>query len=617
MDEFNDRLERLSELSPEELDALIAEMVAAFDAADAGGDLELMQKIADSLDEARSRQDSINEGDTGTTVSPEAEGSISAAGSDADAAPDEENTDSPDETSTDDNDAPAEETADPETSDEAEGDADNADEAEVPAEGEESPDQTQVNAEDEEPAGDASPELNDEAPTTGDAPAQEDPVAKITAEDVPADSQPVAAGGAAVTIRAGGDIPGVTAGTTLDNIDDVIDAMTKKVNSMRGVRGDGEHVVVASLKFDDELPDKQTLRPGDADGNSRKIREFLSNRDQLTPEALTAAGWCAPRTPIYDIPTSGTTDRPVRDSLPSFAADRGGISWVQPPALPDLAGSVGIWRYDDEDGWGSFGNPTGSGSAGEIKPCLTVECGDEQSVDLEPITQCLCFDNMTARAFPEWIRGNTDLSLVAQARFAEQVLLSKLFAASGAATCGSPSTLLGAARDFLTTVKVSAASHRWRFRLGADAPLQLLAPSWLREAITLDLSIQAPGDDKLSISRSEVEGYLADANIDPIWYIDDAPSTDTFDTCVGFPTTANWLLFPTGSFLRIDGGTLDLGVVRTKEDVQKNTYCQFAETFESVAYMGPASPNGWVLHGETPINVIGGSACCIDVEVGS
>ena len=56
MDEFNDRLERLSELSPDELTALIDEMVAAFDAADTAGDLDLMQKLADALDKARSAQ---------------------------------------------------------------------------------------------------------------------------------------------------------------------------------------------------------------------------------------------------------------------------------------------------------------------------------------------------------------------------------------------------------------------------------------------------------------------------------------------------------------------------------------------------------------------------------
>ncbi len=598
MDEFNDRLAKLTELGPDELGALIDEMVTAFDAADTAGDLDLMQKLADALDKARSAQ----------SAGGEATPSEPAMAASAEAAVLDPQVDSVIEDSAEA--TPVVETAETSKEVEAMSDTDTEPSGEEPT----NTTETQESAEAEAPvveeaADEPAAESTDEEPVA-EATTEEDTV-PITAEDVPDSNKPVAAAAAPVTIRAGGDIPGITAGTTLDTLDDVVDALTRKVNSMRGVSGDGEHVVVASMRFDTDLPDEQILRPGDVDGNSRKIRSLLSDRANLTREALTAGGWCAPRAPIYDVPTAGITDRPVRDFLPSFAADRGGITWVQPPALPDLSGAAGIWRYDDNTGeWGSFTNPEGSGSPGTLKPLLSVPCGDEQSADLEPITQGLCFDNLTARAFPEWIRGNTDLTMVAQSRFAEQVLLSKMFTAAGAASCGTPATFLGAARDFLVTVKLSAASLRWRFRLGANAPLQLLAPSWVRDAAVLDLSVQAPGDDKLSVSFAEVEGYLADANIDPIWYIDDAPTTDAFDICTGFPTSAHWLLFPTGSYLRIDGGSLDLGVVRTKEDVQKNTYCQFAETFESVAYMGPASPNGWVLHGETPIQIEGGTSCC-------
>ena len=62
---------------------------------------------------------------------------------------------------------------------------------------------------------------------------------------------------------------------------------------------------------------------------------------------------------------------------------------------------------------------------------------------------------------------------------------------------------------------------------------------------------------------------------------------------------------PPGRSSVLDGGSLDLGVVRTKEDVQKNMYCEFSETFEAVAYMGPASPNGWVFHGKTAVDLLG------------
>ena len=53
MDQFADRLARLADLSPEELDALEQELVAAFDQADSAGDVDLMQQLADALDTVR------------------------------------------------------------------------------------------------------------------------------------------------------------------------------------------------------------------------------------------------------------------------------------------------------------------------------------------------------------------------------------------------------------------------------------------------------------------------------------------------------------------------------------------------------------------------------------
>lgn len=605
MDQFQERLARLAELSDEELAALESEVVAAFDAADSDADLESMEAYADALDQIRDEKSS-------RTVEVSAEETVSVAAS-------AETGDEPD--SDEESEEPAVETEPdieveaPEGGDETESDDDaTTNEAEITAEGDE-PDGTP-----EEVEGDEAPESDSDegeaviATSETEAPeaeneSEEQVATEITAEDVPEENVPVMASAVPLTIRAGGDIPGITAGAPLDSMDDVIEALTKKVNGMRNVSGDGEHIIVASFSKDAEVPDERMLRAGDMEGNSRKIRSLLSDKEALQPDALMAAAWCAPRAPIYDVPTIGTTARPVGSALPTFNADRGGITWMEPPSFPDLAGAVGLWRYSN-DAWGSHLLPTGGDAAGELKPCLTVECGTEASADVDAITLCLCFNNMTARAFPEWIRGNTDLTMVAQARFAEQVLLSKMFSVVASGDCG-PATSVGVARDFLFTVRTAAAAKRWTYRMDPDAPLQLLAPAWLGDAIAIDLGLQAPGDDTYSTSRSEVNGYLREANIDPIWYQDDVPGGAPFTGCV-FPAVAQWLLYPTGSFLRLDTGDLNLGVVRTKEDVQKNSYCEFSETFETVAYMGSAN-GAWVTHGATEVNLFGATGAPIDL----
>jgi hypothetical protein len=163
--------------------------------------------------------------------------------------------------------------------------------------------------------------------------------------------------------------------------------------------------------------------------------------------------------------------------------------------------------------------------------------------------------------------------------------------------------------------------------------MRLYAPAWMRDAIAADLAVQQPGDGTLSTSYAEVDGYIDDANVDPVWYIDDVPvmgagtlpagpqgattAASNFDAYSGFAQTAEWLLTTPGVFTRLDGGSVDLGVVRTKDDVQKNKFCEFAETFETVAYMGPQTgPTAWAVRGSTPIKIMGSFALGTATTVG-
>jgi hypothetical protein len=66
-------------------------------------------------------------------------------------------------------------------------------------------------------------------------------------------------------------------------------------------------------------------------------------------------------------------------------------------------------------------------------------------------------------------------------------------------------------------------------------------------------------------------------------------------------------LFSEGSFLFLDGGTLDLGVIRDSTLVGTNDYKMFVETFENVALVGVES-----LQVTSTINVNGVAAALRD-----
>jgi len=195
-------------------------------------------------------------------------------------------------------------------------------------------------------------ELSTEEPqttTTADEVQQEEQ-APVTAAaeqpfEAPADRQPVIeVKEAPVTITAGADIPGYSAGSTIADMSEVAVAMEKRIHSLRRVNGgDGEQHIVASVTT--EYPEARTLTT-DAEANALKIAAVAG------PEALVASGGhAAPFEVKYDIYSIGSTNvRPLRDALPRFQADRGGIRFVTPPsfAAGTYANAVGVWTATND-----------------------------------------------------------------------------------------------------------------------------------------------------------------------------------------------------------------------------------------------------------------------------
>ena len=422
-------------------------------------------------------------------------------------------------------------------------------------------------------------------PETIEAPiAQEDQEAPVTAAanneldaliEAPADRRPVAQVSAAtVAITAGADIPGYTAGSSIDDMGGVAEAMAKRIHTLRRVNGgDGEQHIVASVTT--KFPEERTLTQ-DAESNWNKIQSVVG------PEALVASGGHqAPFEVKYDIFGLGTAVRPVRDSLPRFQADRGGIRYIVPPVLSDYGSAVGIWTAANDSA------ETPSPSA---KLSLTVAAASETTVSTDAVTLQLQFGNLLTRAYPELIARHNELGLIQHAREAEGNLLTNIGAASTAVTSTS---VVGLGRDFLVQIGRAAAAYRARHRLEADAPLRAILPAWLKDAMAADLTLSMPGDSTLN-AYGEIDAYIAARGINASYALDVAGGTSAFAAQSSggmneFPDTFIWYLFAEGTFLFLDGGTMDLGIIRDSTLVGTNDYKMFVETFENVAKVGVES----------------------------
>ena len=434
-----------------------------------------------------------------------------------------------------------------------------------------------------------------ETPSETIAPEEQEEQAIVTASaeqpfEAPADRQPVievVETAAKVAITAGADIPGYTAGTNLTDMNEVANAMEKRLHTLRRVNGgDGEQHIVASLTV--QYPESRTLTT-DAESNALKIAAVAEESQAL----VASGGHAAPFEVKYDIFGLGsTTDRPVRDALPRFQADRGGIRFVTPPTLVSYSGGTS-YTYDSAVGVWTAANDSAETPSPSTKNSLTVTAAQENTVSTDAITLQLQFGNLMTRAYPELIARHNELALVQHAREAELNLLSKISSGSTAVNAHAATTeaanLIGFARDFLVQVRKAAVAYRSRHRIDAGTRLKAIVPAWIYDAMAADLALNMPGDGTLGAGEAEIKGYLSSSNVDMVGSID----LNSFGAQAGsaaklleFPDSITWYLFAEGTFLFLDGGTLDLGIIRDSTLVGTNDYKMFVETFENVAKVG-------------------------------
>lgn len=436
----------------------------------------------------------------------------------------------------------------------------------------------------------------------------------------PAPTAPAALPRVTMKTTAVGGIQGIEPGQQLTR-EELVNAFSAKGMAVSGLNVRGyEKYAVATVRT--EYPEERTLRRGVSaftnmdlvDKASRAARrttalENLENVVQVAqgPDAddvLTAAGLCAPLETLYDIEVIGDVDRPVRDALVRFGADRGGIQYR--PALDGVTqtGGVGVWTPADDE-------------ADPIVPktCVEIDCPGILTAEVDAVYQCLTFSNMSTRFDPEWMDSTIQAQAIAHARFAENRLLTQLTTASKNVYSQK---LLGATRDALVTMDQMIAYYRSVHRLNANAPLRLIAPAWLRDLMRADITMQMVGDGlaSLEVADGDLARWFAVRNVNVTWHLDgiNPPDVDLATdivtpnqvytllatnslvpdwpnnggaTAPGHQTAVvSTLLFREGDWLYLDGGTLDLGVVRDSTLNGQNRFQTFSENFETTAFRG-------------------------------
>jgi hypothetical protein len=225
--QFQADLDRLADLSDDDLRTLEQNITDAFDSADSGGDDAAAGQLADALDTVRSE---ISK----RSAAPPAEPVAAAAEANQPNGPGQP-TELPDQGQ--------------------------------PAPGQTSPDgpaqPTDPQTTEGQPSGEPqSPDNQENTSVT--------PSTVVREPEVPADRAPVVvSSGFNRTIVAGASLPGIESGSIFKDLHQVADKMARRIQQLQGLGGDGEKVLVASIRND--IPEDRFLKFGDPLGNREKI----------------------------------------------------------------------------------------------------------------------------------------------------------------------------------------------------------------------------------------------------------------------------------------------------------------------------------------------------------
>lgn len=436
----------------------------------------------------------------------------------------------------------------------------------------------------------------------------------------------------ALVASAGLESIGINNGSTIESPRQLGDAFGLRIDALRrghGSGADGEHLTVATVRT--TFPEDRRLREGAVDRNTALVAAAVSRENLLAAGAhatgngaiVAAGGLCGPIESLNDVPVLGSTARPVRDALANFGAERGGVRWREHLSFGDLAAAVGFWTLADDEAAGDPASIDGVTGAytGPTKPCAEVLCPGEVEAYVEAITLCLLFRNASARFDPEGTAANITAAQIAHARIAENRLLAQLGALSTTVTGGE---VLGALRDLLVWIDQLLAQYRSFYRLDDAIALRMVLPQWVRNMLRADLTRGMAGDlDAIAVADATIAGWFQTRGVNITWHLDGlgdraaaagvtpaipAQSYGAFTAAgavAAFPAAIECLLWVEGDMLHLDGGTLDLGVVRDSTLNARNEYKTFSESWEGVAHRGVEAIRGVVT--TRPLGMVSGT----------
>jgi hypothetical protein len=349
-------------------------------------------------------------------------------------------------------------------------------------------------------------------------------------------------------------------GTAFSDLDELAAVMHSTWSQMR--TGSGARTVA-------RIPRENKYKLG-ADGvdNFEVLNRVMKESQEARNNgmALTAALGCAPSEPVYEFFNQSARGAGLVD-LPSVTARRGSRTYPPAVAFTDIDGQTGI----------------GTRFTGASKTCYTVNCGTTRTTDVVANFTCLTFDNEEGLFYPELVSHYGALSMIAHEHEVNQRLIENMRDAACTTEVHDLDTGGGTVIGLVRALLRVRAYYIQRHKMAENAVLDAVLPYWFSAAYATDIVTRQSTDMATSINLGlgRIESELRQGGINAMFVYDwqEGPVE-------GFDDFGSALLYAPGTFVRLDGPTLDLGVVRDSTLNAANDFQTFFESWTGLACVG-------------------------------
>ncbi|MET0578224.1 MAG: major capsid protein, partial [Ilumatobacteraceae bacterium] len=371
-----------------------------------------------------------------------------------------------------------------------------------------------------------------------------------------------------LTITAAADLPGLSPGTKLD-LTQVAQAMHDRA---RNLSNDGRRAPVARIS----VPHTHVLGT-DPMENVNIIEDLVGQ-----PEAgalVASGGWCAPSVPIFELFDIGPDVDNIFD-LPGLGTKvRSGVMIPSFYGIGDVTGALWTWTEQDDIDAATDGVT--------VKPCMKIPCPTFTECVMEAEGLCVTHGNLSDRAWPELTRQFLSIVMGAHQRRISAAKIAKVLADTSTVTPNASMLVSDAAGDLLNVIALAAADMRSQYRVSKRRSVDVLLPDWALEVLRSNMAMRQGVWDAMSITDAQITSWLTARGVRVQFTPDWQPLYSTA-AATQWPANVTFAIWFTGSYVSIDGGEIDLGVVRDSTLNATNDFtAAWSEQFYQVCRRGP------------------------------